>query len=84
MRADLVEVHARLGRPLPATLPELLVRTPSRSLGCFLTGTLNFRAIKARALMQLGYTDTVRKLAARQRQQGHEPGAASSRNHPGR
>lgn len=84
VRADLVEVHARLGRPVPASLPELLVLTPSRSLGCFLTGTLDFRAVKARALMQLGYTDTLHKLAARQRQQGHEWEAASRQDHPGR
>lgn len=33
---------------------------PSRGLGGFMMGTLNFFSGKARALMQLGYTDTIR------------------------
>jgi hypothetical protein len=42
-----------------------VVLTPSRPLGDFLTGTLDDGAVRARALMQLGYGDTIRALARR-------------------
>jgi len=61
MRANL----ERLGRQTPESLPELILLTPSRSLGGFLVGTLDFGARRARALMQLGYSDTIRYLAKR-------------------
>ena len=40
----------------------VLPMVPSRGLGGFMTGTLNFFSGKARALMQLGYTDTIKAL----------------------
>ena len=61
MRANL----ERLGRQAPDCLPELILLKPSRPLGGFLLGTLDFGARRARALMQLGYSDTIRHLAKR-------------------
>jgi predicted acylesterase/phospholipase RssA len=65
IRTDLSRVLERLGRPPPATLPELLVLTPSRPLGNILTGTMDFAAERARAMMRLGYRDTIVRLAGR-------------------
>lgn len=63
VRADMVANLERLGHPVPAAWPPLIVLTPSRSLGGFLTGTLDFGAHRARALMRLGYRDTIARLA---------------------
>lgn len=63
VREDLAANLRRLGRSPPAAPPRLLVLTPSRRLGNFLTGTLGFRASRCRALMRLGHCDTIRKLA---------------------
>jgi predicted acylesterase/phospholipase RssA len=41
----------------------LIAIIPSHDLGNFLRGTLGFYARRARALMQLGYSDTYRALA---------------------
>ena len=65
VRKDLAANLERLGRSAPKSLPELVLLTPSRPLGNFLTGTLDFGAVRARALMQLGYCDTIRRLAQR-------------------
>ncbi|WP_157676501.1 patatin-like phospholipase family protein [Afipia sp. GAS231] len=65
IRTDLSRVLERLGRPPPATLPELLVLTPSRPLGNILVGTMDFAAERARAMMRLGYRDTIVRLAGR-------------------
>jgi hypothetical protein len=65
VRADLRRNLDRLGRPEPTALPDLLVLTPSRPLGNLLTGTMDFGAARARALMRLGYRDTIIRLAAR-------------------
>lgn len=64
VRAGLAKSLEKLGRPAPAASPRLLVLTPSRSLGNFIVGTLGFRAERCRALMVLGYRDTLRRLAA--------------------
>ncbi len=63
IRHELVANLERLGIPPRATAVPLLVLTPSRSLGGFLFGTLGFRAARCQSLMQLGYCDTIRKLA---------------------
>lgn len=63
VRQDLAANLERLGRPDPTALPELLVLTPSRSLGSFLSGTLDFRPVRSQALMRMGYCDTMRRLA---------------------
>lgn len=65
IRTDLKAVLERLGQPLPIALPELIVLTPSRSLGNMLTGTMDFAAARARAMIRLGYCDTIRQLARR-------------------
>ncbi len=39
-------------------LPRIVEIFPSRTLGGFLTGTLNFSARKAKALMEQGRSDT--------------------------
>jgi predicted acylesterase/phospholipase RssA len=65
VRTDLRRNLDRLGRPEPTALPDLLVLTPSRPLGNLLTGTMDFGAARARALMRLGYRDTIIRLAAR-------------------
>ena len=65
IRTDLSQVLERLGQSPPATLPELLVLTPSRPLGNILTGTMDFAAERARAMMRLGYRDTIVRLAGR-------------------
>jgi len=46
-----------------STAAPLLVLTPSMPLGGFLCGTLGFRAARCQSLMQIGYCDTIRKLA---------------------
>jgi hypothetical protein len=53
----------RMGLSPAATAVPLLVLTPSRPLGGFLFGTLGFRAARCQSLMQMGYCDTIRKLA---------------------
>jgi predicted acylesterase/phospholipase RssA len=65
VRKELAANLERLGRSAPQSLPDLVLLTPSRPLGNFLTGTLDFGAVRARALMQLGYCDTIRRLARR-------------------
>ncbi len=54
----------RTGLPPVATAVPLLVLTPSKSLGSFLFGTLGFRAKRCQSLMQMGYCDTIRRLAS--------------------
>ena len=66
IRADLDRVLERLGRTLPTKLPELLVMTPSRPLGNMLFGTMDFAAERARAMMRLGYRDTIVRLAGQE------------------
>lgn len=53
----------RIGLSPAATAVPLLVLTPSRPLGGFLLGTLGFRPARCQSLMQMGYCDTIRKLA---------------------
>ena len=67
--ADMKANLERLGRKVPDSLPQLILLTPSRPLGGFLLGTLDFGARRARALMQLGYADTIRFLAKRSGEQ---------------
>lgn len=75
VRRNMVANLERLGRPAPPALPELVLLTPSRPLGSFLTGTLDFGAVRARALMQLGYCDTIRRLAERTASKQTSPAA---------
>jgi hypothetical protein len=77
VRKDLTHKLNRLGRSVSDSLPELLLLTPSRPLGNFLTGTLDFRAAHARALMQMGYCDTIRYLA--KRKNNNEPATDAGR-----
>lgn len=62
------DTSALQGRFIPDSgteeFPAMLVLTPSRNLGCFLFGTMGFYARRSRALLQLGYCDTIRKLAS--------------------
>ena len=67
LRRELALNLDRLGKPPPQALPELLLLRPSRPLGNFFTGTLDFGAHRARALMRLGHADTLRWLAGRAR-----------------
>jgi len=60
---DLTANLERMGLSPAATAVPLLVLTPSRPLGGFLFGTLGFRAARCQSLMQMGYCDTIRKLA---------------------
>jgi hypothetical protein len=60
---DLAANLERMGLAPAATAAPLLVLTPSRPLGGFLFGTLGFRAARCQSLMQMGYCDTIRKLA---------------------
>lgn len=64
VRDQLATNFERLNRPQAEDLPEILVLTPSRSLGNMVTGTLDFKAERARVLMRLGYRDTIMRLAA--------------------
>lgn len=52
----------RLGDDRPGQTVRVLEIVPSRGLGGFMSGTLNFFSYKSRALMRLGYDDTVRAL----------------------
>ncbi len=78
VRNDLSANLERLGRSMPDSLPELIMLPPSRPLGNFLTGTLDFGALRARALMQLGYCDTVRRLAQRSNEKHGYAGGQST------
>lgn len=63
VRADLDKHVERSDRRDPEFPPRLVVLTPSRSLGGLLTGTMDFGARRARAMMRLGYRDTIVSLA---------------------
>ena len=65
VRANLRLNLERLARPDAGAPSELVVLTPSRSLGNLLTGTMDFGAERARAMMRLGYRDTIVRLATR-------------------
>jgi hypothetical protein len=65
VRRTLAANLERLGRPMPAALPPLVVLTPPRPLGGFLTGTMGFTQARCRARLAQGRVDTRRALAAR-------------------
>jgi len=64
--------------PKNIQLPEVLEVFPSRSLGNFFTGTLNFTSVAARCLIALGESDMTEIL--RQRGWLNVPNAASRVN----
>jgi hypothetical protein len=64
IRRDFLANLERMDISPAETAPPLLVLTPSRPLGGFLFGTLGFRAARCQSLMQIGYCDTIRKLAS--------------------